>query len=105
MSVLFRDEDKPLYIMTFGLNPSFADILTTDFKLADTPCVLLALEAKTMPHHSFTPEQIRALGDYFDRVGGEDFVFHVSHCIREKGADWDPLRDEEVMRVAEDGLS
>lgn len=105
VSVVFRDDDAPFYIMTFGLNPSFADMLTTDFKLEDIPCVLLALEARTMPHHSFTPEQIRVLGDYFDRVDAEDFVFYVSHRIRTDGDDWNPLMDEEIMSPVEDGLS
>lgn len=104
-SILFREDDVPLYIMTFGLPPEATDAISMDFKLDDVPCVLLPLAARTMPHHNFTADQIRLLGDYYDAVGADDFVFHVAHHIRDDGEDWDPLTDNEIARAVDNGLS
>lgn len=97
-STLFRD-DVPLYIMTFGISPGIANILSDEFKLNDVPCVLFALEANTMPHHSLSPEQIKRLGDFYDIVGYEEFVFYVSRCIRNEGEDYDPCGDTNISNA------
>ena len=93
VSLLFREEEVPLYIMTFGRSPEKADALTTDYKLEDVECKLLPVEADTMPHHSFSPEQIKRMGAFFDATDAEDFLFHVAKKIREDGDEYDPLFD------------
>ena len=96
-SFLFRQEGEPLYVMTFGLSPEAADAINVDFKLDDLPCVLLPVTADAMPHHSFTPEQIRRMGEYFDEVDAEEFIFHTSRRIREEDEDYDPCTDNVIL--------
>lgn len=101
-SILFREEGAPLYIMTFGISPAKAEALTTDYKLGDIQCKLLPVEAETMPHHNFSPEQIRRLGAFFDATDAEDFLFHVAKKIRSDGDEYDPLFDPYIAARLED---
>lgn len=101
-STLFRDEGMPLYIMTFGLSPEKINCLMVDYKLEDVQCNLIPVEADTMPHHSFSPDQIRHMGAFFDATEMEDFLFHIARKIREDGEDYDPLFDPYIAARLEE---
>lgn len=90
-------KEPPLYIMTFGLSPENVEAANEKLDAGGVEVELLTVLAENMPHHDFKPAEIRVLGEYFDAVGEEDFIFHVSDCIRKQGDEYRPEQDEEVI--------